>query len=262
MKTTRTDVVISVVSVIAFILLWESCVRIFDIPYVILPAPSAVIAEGLSRYPLYFHHSWITLYETAAGFVLAAVIGVALSVGIVYSRILRSALFPLIVTLQIVPKVAIAPLLLIWVGYGVSSKIVLALLVAFFPIVVNMVTGLSAVDEELIELCRILQANRWKEFLKVRLPNALPYLFSSLKVASTLAVIGAVIGEFVGGDSGLGYLIIISNTEMRTSMAFVSIVGLSVLGLALYGLIAAAEVLSMPWERRVDSSAPAIAAPA
>jgi NitT/TauT family transport system permease protein len=262
MQTTKADIAISVASVLALILLWESCVRILDIPYVILPAPSALIAEGLSRHSLYFHHSWITLYETVLGFVLAAVIGVALSVAIVYSRTLKSALFPLIVTLQIVPKVAIAPLLLIWVGYGVSSKIVLALLVAFFPIVVNMVAGLAAVDEEILELCRILHANRWKEFIKVRLPNALPYLFSSLKVASTLAVIGAVIGEFVGGDSGLGYLIIISNTEMRTSMAFVSIVCLSVMGLALYGLIAATELLFMPWERRRSSEGPATAATA
>jgi NitT/TauT family transport system permease protein len=192
----------------------------------------------------------VTLYETVLGFLLAAVIGVILSVGIVYSRVLKSAIFPLIVALQIVPKVAIAPLLLIWAGYGISSKVLLALLIAFFPIVVNMVTGLAAVEEELLELCRILQANRWKEFIKVRLPNALPYLFSSLKVASTLAVIGAVIGEFVGGDAGLGYLIIISNTEMRTSMAFVSIVSLSVIGLVLYGLIALAEKLCMPWENQ------------
>jgi NitT/TauT family transport system permease protein len=260
LKTTKTDVAISIVSVIAFVVLWELCVRIFHIPSVILPPPSAIIVEAFSRYSLYLLHSWITLYETIVGFVLAAVIGVAMSVGIVYSRVLKSAIFPLIVTLQIVPKVAIAPLLLIWVGYGASPKIVLALVVAFFPIVVNMVTGLAEVDEELIELCRILQANRSKEFLKVRLPNALPYLFSSLKIASTLAVIGAVIGEFVGGDSGLGYLIIISNTEMRTSMAFVSIVGLSAIGLALYGLIVASEILFMPWARRTSSAASVIAA--
>jgi NitT/TauT family transport system permease protein len=259
MQTTKTDIAISIISVAAFVLFWELAVRIFQIPSLVLPAPSAIAAEGYLRHYIYFQHSWVTLYETVLGFLLAAVIGVLLSVGIVYSRVLKSAIFPLVVALQIVPKVAIAPLLLIWAGYGVSSKILLALLVAFFPIVVNMVTGLAAVDEELLELCRILQANRWKEFFKVRLPNALPYLFSSLKVASTLAVIGAVIGEFVGGDSGLGYLIIISNTEMRTSMAFVSIVGLSVLGLVLYGLIALAEKLCMPWERRTAVTSAAAA---
>ena len=251
MHTSKTDIAISIVSAAAFLLFWELAVRLLQIPALVLPAPSAIAAEGYLRFGLYFGHSWVTLYETVLGFLLAAVIGVILSVGIIYSRVLKSAIFPLVVALQIVPKVAVAPLLLIWAGYGASSKILLAMLVAFFPIVVNMVTGLAAVEEELLELCRILQANRWKEFFKVRLPNALPYLFSSLKVASTLAVIGAVIGEFVGGDAGLGYLIIISNTEMRTSMAFVSIFSLSAIGLVLYGLIALAEKLCMPWEQRL-----------
>jgi NitT/TauT family transport system permease protein len=250
MQTSKTDIVVSIISAASFVLFWELAVRLWHIPVLVLPAPSEIAAEGYQRFGLYFGHSWVTLYETVLGFLLAAVIGVILSVGIVYSRVLKSAIFPLIVALQIVPKVAIAPLLLIWAGYGISSKVLLALLIAFFPIVVNMVTGLAAVEEELLELCRILQANRWKEFIKVRLPNALPYLFSSLKVASTLAVIGAVIGEFVGGDAGLGYLIIISNTEMRTSMAFVSIVSLSVIGLVLYGLIVLAEKLCMPWENQ------------
>ncbi len=260
MQTSKTDIAISIVSAAAFLLFWELAVWIFQIQSLILPAPSAIAAEGYLRHGIYLQHSWVTLYETVLGFLLAAIIGVTLSVGIVYSRLLKSAIFPLVVMLQIVPKVAIAPLLLIWVGYGASSKILLALLVSFFPIVVNMVTGLAAVEEELLELCRILQANRWKEFFKVRLPNALPYLFSSLKVASTLAVIGAVIGEFVGGDAGLGYLIIISNVEMRTSMAFVAIVSLSVLGLGLYGLIGLAEKLCMPWERRTTASMPVAAA--
>jgi len=258
MQTGRTDVAIAVASFAAFIALWEIAVRALDVPMLVLPPPSAIVREAHLRFDIYFRNSLVTLYETLAGFVLAAVIGVILSVGIVYSRVLKSAIFPLIVTLQIVPKVAIAPLLLIWAGYGASSKILLALFVSFFPIVVNMVTGLAAVEEELIELCRILQASWWKEFFKVRLPNALPYLFSSLKVASTLAVIGAVIGEFVGGDQGLGYLIIISNTEMRTSMAFVSIVSLSVLGLGLYGLIGLAEKLLMPWEQRAPSAGGAV----
>jgi NitT/TauT family transport system permease protein len=145
--------------------------------------------------------------------------------------------------------VAIAPLLLIWAGYGITSKVLLALLIAFFPIVVNMLTGLVEIEEELLDLCRILQSGRWQEFFKVRLPNALPYLFSSLKVASTLAVIGAVIGEFVGGAEGLGHLIIIANTELRTSMAFVSLFCLSILGFLLYGLVVLAERMFMPWEK-------------
>jgi NitT/TauT family transport system permease protein len=244
------DVFVSALSLVGFIALWEAAVRGFHVPTIVLPAPSAIAIEGMSRPLLYGYHAWVTLYETLLGFLAAGVIGVVLAIGIVYSRFLRSATYPLIIVLQIVPKVAIAPILLIWAGYGTFSKVLLALFVSFFPIVVNMVTGLEAVEEELLELCRILHASRVKEFYKVRLPNALPYLFASLKVASTLAVIGAVIGEFVGGNEGLGNLIIISNTEMRTPMAFFCIFSLSVLGVALYGAIALAEVLLVPWERR------------
>ena len=233
MGLNKTDISTTILSITATLVLWEVLTVVFNVPGFILPPPSAIFIEGVTRYHLYLYHSWITFYEMVAGFVLAAVVGVLLAVVIVYSRILRNMLYPQIVVLQIVPKVAIAPLLLIWAGYGITSKVLLALLVSFFPIVVNMVTGLVAIEEELLDLCRILQSGRWQEFSKVRLPNALPYLFSSLKVASTLSVIGAVIGEFVGGSEGLGHLIIIANTELRTWMSFVSLFSLSILGFLL-----------------------------
>jgi NitT/TauT family transport system permease protein len=254
MEMRRSAVATAVASTAVVAVLWEVLVRIIGVPTFVLPAPSQVLREAAMRYQLYAYHSWVTLYETVAGFLLAAVVGVAMAIGIVYSRFLRNATYPLIVVLQIVPKVAIAPLLLIWAGYGATSKVLLALLVAFFPIVVNMVTGLLAVEAELLELCRILHSGRWREFYKVRLPNALPYLFSGLKVASTLAVIGAVIGEFVGGNEGLGYLIIIANTELKTQMAFASLAGLSILGLALFGALSLAERLLMPWEIRSEAA--------
>ncbi len=249
MGISKADLGTTVISIIATLVVWEVLTRLLRIPGFILPAPSAIFLEAVARYPLYLYHSWITFYEMVVGFLLAAAVGVSLAVVIVYSRVIRNMIYPQIVVLQIVPKVAIAPLLLIWAGYGITSKILLALLVSFFPIIVNMVTGLVAIEEELLDLCRILQSGRWQEFAKVRLPNALPYLFSSLKVASTLSVIGAVIGEFVGGNEGLGHLIIIANTELRTSMAFVSLFGLSILGLLLYGLVILAERVCMPWEK-------------
>ena len=249
MGISKTDISTTCLSILGTLAVWEILTRLSQIPGFILPAPSAIFVEAVTRYPLYLYNSWITFYEMVAGFLLAALIGVFLTVVIVYSRILRNIIYPQIVVLQIVPKVAIAPLLLIWAGYGITSKVLLALLIAFFPIVVNMVTGLVEIEEELLDLCRILQSGRWQEFFKVRLPNALPYLFSSLKVASTLAVIGAVIGEFVGGAEGLGHLIIIANTELRTSMAFVSLFCLSILGFLLYGLVVLAERMFMPWEK-------------
>jgi NitT/TauT family transport system permease protein len=241
MGISRTDIGTTTISIIATLAVWELLTRIFHIPGFILPAPSAIFIEAVTRYPLYLYHSWITFYEMVVGFLLAAAVGVFLAVVIVYSRIIRNMIYPQIVVLQIVPKVAIAPLLLIWVS--------------FFPIVVNMVTGLVAIEEELLDLCRILHSGRWQEFSKVRLPNALPYLFSSLKVASTLSVIGAVIGEFVGGNEGLGHLIIIANTELRTSMSFVSLFSLSILGFLLYGLVILAERVCMPWEKWQSASA-------
>jgi NitT/TauT family transport system permease protein len=249
MGISKTDISTTILSIVATLAVWEILTRLLAVPGFILPAPSAIFIEAVTRYPLYLYNSWITFYEMVAGFVLAAVVGVFLAVMIVYSRVVRNMIYPQIVVLQIVPKVAIAPLLLIWAGYGMTSKVLLALLVSFFPIVVNMVTGLVEIEEELIDLCRILQSGRWQEFSKVRLPNALPYLFSSLKVASTLSVIGAVIGEFVGGSEGLGHLIIIANTELRTSMAFVSLFCLSILGFLLYGLVILAERVFMPWEK-------------
>jgi NitT/TauT family transport system permease protein len=249
MGMTRSDIGTTTLSILATLALWEALLWIFPVPTFIVPAPSVIFAEAVARWPLYLYHSWVTLYEMVVGFALAAAVGVLLAVAIVYSRLIRNLIYPQIVVLQIVPKVAIAPLLLLWAGYGLTSKVLLALLISFFPVVVNMVTGLLAIEEELIELCRILHAGRWQEFTKVRLPNALPYLFSSLKVASTLAVIGAVIGEFVGGSEGLGHLIIIANTEMRTQMSFVALFSLSFLGFLLYGAVVVAERVLMPWER-------------
>jgi NitT/TauT family transport system permease protein len=249
MGMSRSDIGTTTLSILATLAVWEALLWIFPVPTFIVPAPSVIFVEAVRRWPLYLYHSWVTLYEMVVGFALAAVVGVILAVAIVYSRLIRNMIYPQIVVLQIVPKVAIAPLLLLWAGYGLTSKVLLALLISFFPVVVNMVTGLLAIEEELIELCRILHAGRWQEFTKVRLPNALPYLFSSLKVASTLAVIGAVIGEFVGGSEGLGHLIIIANTEMRTQMSFVALFSLSFLGFLLYGVVVVAERLLMLWER-------------
>src|SRR5262249_45585179 len=199
MGISKTDIGTTTISIAATLAVWEALIRVFRVPGFILPAPSAIVVEAVTRYQLYLYHSWITFYEMVVGFLLAAAVGGFLAVGIVYLRVIFNMVFPPIFVLQIVPKVAIAPLLLILAGYGLTSKVLLALLISFFPIVVNMVTGLLAIEEELLDLCRILHSGRWQEFSKVRLPNALPYLFSSLKVASTLSVIGAVIGEFVGG---------------------------------------------------------------
>lgn len=228
-------------------LLWEAAVAVFDLPSFLLPPPSAVIAEMIDRPELYARHTWVTLYEVVLGFLLAAVTGIGTAILLTSSRIAQALVYPLVVVLQIIPKVAIAPLLLIWVGFGIQSKVVLALLIAFFPVVVNTASGLRAADPEMLELVKVLQGRRWQELVKVRFPHALPYIFSGLKVAITLAVIGAVIGEFVGGNQGLGYLIIIANVELNLSMSFAALATLSITGLVLFGVVSLIERLVAPW---------------
>jgi NitT/TauT family transport system permease protein len=241
------DVGIALVTITVLTLAWELVVRVFNVPLFLFPPPSLVFLDLVQRWELYATHTWVTLYETVIGFLVAVVLGIGAGILIVYSRWLQSILYPIVVVLQIVPKVAIAPLLLIWLGYGLQSKVVVALLVAFFPIVVTTVTGLRAVEQDLLDLVRVLRGSRWQEFTRVRFPSALPFIFSGLKVAITLAVIGAIIGEFVGGNAGLGYLIIIANSEMRTQMSFAALLLLSAMGLALFGLIILVERWLIPW---------------
>jgi NitT/TauT family transport system permease protein len=241
------EVLSATITMVVVVIAWEAVVRLFNVPDFLVPAPSAVWAEFARRSDLYATHTWVTLYETLLGFLLAVVLGILAAIAIVYSPVLQSVVYPVILILQIVPKVAIAPLLLIWIGYGLQSKATIALLVAFFPIVVSTATGMRATEPELLDLVKVLKGSRWQEFVKIRFPYSLPFIFSGLKVAITLAVIGAIIGEFVGGNEGLGYLIVIANAQMRTAMSFTSFILLSIMGLVLFGLIVVLERVMVPW---------------
>jgi NitT/TauT family transport system permease protein len=241
------DVGVALVTIAVLTLVWELVVRVFNVPLFLFPPPSLVFADLVQRWELYAQHTWVTLYETLIGFVLAVVLGIGAGILIVYSRWLQSILYPIVVVLQIVPKVAIAPLLLIWLGYGLQSKVVVALLVAFFPIVVTTVTGLRAVEQDLLDLVRVLRGSRWQEFTRVRFPSALPFIFSGLKVAITLAVIGAIIGEFVGSDRGLGYLILINMSQANTPLAFGAIAVLALMSILLFYGMEMLERIVVPW---------------
>jgi NitT/TauT family transport system permease protein len=241
-----------IATLVALTLIWEASCRAFGLPSFLLPSPSDIAARLYSKADLYPIHTWVTLYETLAGFGLAVIVGVVAAALIVMTPAVRDVVMPLLLIAQIVPKVAIAPILLIWFGYGLMPKVIIAFLVAFFPIIVNMASGLTSVERELLELGRSLEANRWQIFWKFRVPSALPELFSGMKIAITLAVIGAVIGEFVGGNRGLGYLIIIANQELDTALAFAALLILSVAGIILYALIELAERLVIPWSTTVS----------
>jgi len=234
-------------TLLGLLVLWEATCRIFSIPTFLIPAPSEVALRLYEKRNIYLIHSMTTLYETTAGFVLAVVFGLLAAAVIVILPRLRDVVMPILLIAQIVPKVAIAPLLLIWFGYGLLPKILIAFLVAFFPIVVNGTSGLAAVQSELLDLGRSLEATRWQTFWKFRMPSALPEIFSGMKIAMTLATIGAVIGEFVGGNHGLGYLIMVANQEADTAYAFASIFLLSLMGVVLYLLVEIAERILIPW---------------
>ena len=241
------EYVVPVVTLAGVLLAWEAATRAFRIPRFIMPAPSAILAEGWEWRYRFIGHAWVTLYETLGGFALSMLVGVPLAILIVYSPTLKSALYPLIVLAQSVPKIAIAPVLLLVLGHGEIPKVIVAFLVAFFPVVVDTATGLAATPPELLDLSRSYRASAFKTFLKVRLPMAMPFVFAGAKVAITLSVIGAVVGEFVGSDRGLGYLILSATSYWKTELAFSSMILLSVMAIVLFGAVALVERLVCPW---------------
>jgi ABC-type nitrate/sulfonate/bicarbonate transport system permease component len=239
--------------VVGLLLLWEVCVRVAQVPRWLLPPPSAVGRTLLTDRDLLLLHGRVTLLEVLLGFALALLVGVVVAVAIDASPALERLLYPLVVASQTVPVPALAPLLLIWFGYGLLPKVLVTALIGFFPIVVNTVDGLRASDREVIALLRSFGAGRWRRFRLARLPAALPALFSGAKIAVAVCVIGAVFGELVGAKAGLGYLLTRSLAQFQTERVVAAIVLLSLMGVGLFGLVALAERLLLPWRRFVSA---------
>ena len=245
--------------VIAVILIvWELAVRLFGVPAYLLPPPSAIARRMATDYELLAVNTWITLGEVLAGFALAIVVSIPLAAILAQFRVVENAVYPTLVASQTIPKVAIAPLLVVWFGFGLTPKILIAFLICFFPIVVDTMTGFRCVPREVIWLARSMGASQWKTFMKIRIPAALPNIFAGLKVASTLAVVGAVVGEFIGADRGLGYQLIVANGLMDVQLSFAVLVTLSLLGIALYAAVELLERVTLPWQvsHRVAAGSP------
>lgn len=236
-----------VAAVAAVLIIWEAIVRVFHIPEYVLPAPSHIVGRMDAEWKLLLQYMYVTLEETVLGFALAVISGVMAAILVTTSERIKDFVMPLIVVTQLIPKVAIAPLILIWFGYGVPSKIIMAFLIAFFPIVIDMIAGLTMVEKELVELLRSLGASRWKIFVKAQVPNSLPFLFNGMRISITLAIIGAVVGEFVGGSEGLGYLIVVATSQLKTGLVFASLVVLTIMGFVLFALVGMAERFLIPW---------------
>jgi NitT/TauT family transport system permease protein len=244
------SVIGSTVTLVALVLLWEALVRHFQIPGWLLPTPSAIIEAMIDWRGELVQHTLVTLYETLVGFALAIAVSIPLAVAVVYSPLLQNTIYPILLAMQSTPKVAIAPLLALWIGFGAAPKIIVVFLVCFFPIIVATASGLTAVPASLIDLIRSLSANPMQTFIKIRFPTAMPHIFIGLKIAITFAVIGAVIGEFVGSENGLGYLILISTSQSRTPLAFGALMLLTIMSIVLYYAVALLERLVVPWAPR------------
>jgi NitT/TauT family transport system permease protein len=232
---------------VAVFLAWELAVRAFAIKPIILPPPSAVFAELFSDPLWYLRHAWYTLVVTLGGFALAVVLGVALAVAIVESRLLEKTIYALIVGLNSVPKVAVAPLFVIWLGTGAEPKIAIGFLIAVFAIVIDTVLGLKSVPADILDLARAMRGGRVATLWRIRFPCALPSIFAGMKVAVSLALVGTIVGEFVSSQRGLGYVILSAQGTFDTARVFAAIIVLGIMGVALFWLIAAAERLAIPW---------------
>jgi NitT/TauT family transport system permease protein len=245
--------------VAGFLLLWEVAVRGFAVPAYVLPAPSVIVINGAAKWHSLAVASTYTAQPMLAGFALAVVLGVLIALGVAFSRTVQGFLYPLLVFLQIVPKIAVAPLFIIWFGFGMMPKVLLVFLLSFFPVVVAAITAFRSIEPEILDLARTTGAGRLRTFRMVQLPHALPALFGGIKVAAALAATAAVVAEFVASDNGLGYLLLAYNGNLDTAMSFAAIFVLSALGLALYGAVELVESLAIPWHvsrRRASGETP------
>lgn len=239
----------ALVLILAVLLAWQFGQPLIGVPTYILPTPSIILGALVKGMPRLGTHLVVTLKEIVLGFVIGDVIGIALALAIHKVRFLERSLYPLIVFFQNVPKIAIAPIFVLWFGYGMSPKIVVVVVISFFPVVVNTLYGLRAVDPNLLDLVHSVSGTPLQLLTKVELPNSLPYMFEGFKIAITFSVIGAIVGEWVGSDNGLGFLILLSSAQLETDRLFAAITVVSLVGVALFYLIGLAERLLLPWEK-------------
>lgn len=232
---------------VGLLVLWECFVLWGGTPRWILPSPSDIVRAGVEAAPLMAPHVWQTLLETWLGLALALVGGLALALAIDLSSVLRRALYPLLVASQTIPIMALAPLLIIWFGYGILPKVVVVFLVCFFPIAINTADGLAGADPEMLALLRSMGATRWQIFTRVRLPGAMPAFFTGLKIAITYSVVGAIIGEWVGASRGLGIFMLRASNSFLTDRVFAAIAVTSLLSIAMFLMVVAIERATLRW---------------
>jgi NitT/TauT family transport system permease protein len=247
------DAVLALGLIAAVTIVWELAIRLFNVPTFVLPAPSAIVRTLIESRARLVNAAMSTAVEISLGFVLASATGIAIALVIARFERFGRALYPLIVLFQNVPKVALAPIFILWFGFDLAPKVVLIIVIAFFPVAIDMLAGLQSVEPSFVALMQSVGASRGKILMRVRIPHSLPHLMAGLKVAITFSVIGAIVGEFAGANQGLGYVIEFASTQLDTPLIFAALVVVSVLGLAFYYLVELAERLLVPWAPKFDT---------
>ena len=229
---------------------WEGYVRLEHVQQVILPPPSQIARSFWGNHSTLFSDLLVTLKEIVYGFVVGFAIGVVSGILIVYSKVMEQTLYPIVIASQVIPIFAIAPLLIIWFGFGITPKVIIAAVIVFFPITVNMVEGLRSADQGIIDVMRSYGAREWRIFRAIRLPASVPFLLVGTQVGITFAVIGAVIAEWVGANQGLGYRMVVANSQSETDLVFAAILTLAVVGVGLFALVRVVGDLVFPWQAK------------
>ncbi|HCN71688.1 MAG TPA: ABC transporter permease [Pusillimonas sp.] len=237
----------TIILTIAVLILWELITHVFSVEPFVLPAPSAIMHELVNQQALLASSALVTAEEIVYGFLLSMIVGVFMALLIVRFDWLGRAVYPLMVLFQNVPKIALAPLFILWFGYDLAPKLLLIVVMAFFPVALNMLVGLQSVDPNLVTLLKSVGASRNEILWRIRIPNSLPYLMSGLKIGVTLASIGAIVGEFAGASAGLGYLILFASTQMETALVFAAVVEVSILGMICYYAVEFIEWRFISW---------------
>jgi len=241
------NTILPLLAIAAALALWAAVVTTFSIPDYLLPSPQAVAVRLVKEWPLLWKHGLYTLTSVLSGFAASIAIGVPIAFGIVLSQTIERLAMPFLVMSQTIPKVAIAPILVVWLGFGILPKIAIVFLISFFPIVVSTVVGLKSVETDMIDLVRSMGARTLKIMLRVRAPSALPQMFAGLKIAVCLAVVGAIVGEFVGSDRGLGYLLLTSTGTLDGPLVWAALLVLIAMGMALFAIVSRIERFAIPW---------------
>ncbi len=242
----------SVLVVLGFFLLWEVSVALFKVPEFILPSPTSALSHLFLPQPD-ANYNWAlhistTVMEFSISFLVTAAAGILIALVLSWSKAIKGFVLPLFIFVNSLPIIAIAPIILLWMGYGLATNVLIAFLVGFFPVVINTTVGLEAVENDLLDLIKYLNASKLQIYVKIRIPNSLPYIFSGLKICSTMSIVGAIVGEFIASDRGLGYIIINSQYSMDTPPIFSSLIVVSAAGALLYGIVSLFERLLMPWQ--------------